>query len=70
MSSRRTAQSRQPASPPANAEDGTAHVRAALVKLFDWRDGTGADWKLMLESLYRAGFKLADDQLADDAPGP
>jgi hypothetical protein len=37
------------------------------VKLFDRGDGTGADWKLMLESLYGAGFRLVDDQLADDA---
>ncbi len=51
---------------PANAEDGAAAVRAALVKLFDRGDGAGADWKLMLESLYRAGFKIADDQLAND----
>jgi hypothetical protein len=37
------------------------------VKTFDRKDGTGADWRLMLESLYRAGFKIADDQLDDDA---
>jgi len=30
-------------------------------------DGTGADWRLMLESLYRAGFNIADEQLDDDA---
>jgi hypothetical protein len=64
---RRTSPPRPPAGPPANAEEGAAHVRAALVKLFDRGDGTGADWKLMLESLYRAGFKIADDQLTDEA---
>jgi hypothetical protein len=38
-----------------------------LVKLFDRKDGTGADWQLMLESLFRAGFELADDRLDDPA---
>jgi hypothetical protein len=42
-------------------------VRAVLVQTFDRKDGTGADWRLMLESLYRAGFRIADDQLHDDA---
>ena len=44
-------------------------MRAALVKLFDKGDGTGADWLLMLESLYRAGFRLFDNHLKDDAGG-
>ena len=44
-------------------------MRAALVTLFDKGDGTGADWRLMLESLYRAGFRLFDDHLKDDAGG-
>ena len=30
-------------------------------------DGTGADWRLILESLYRAGFNIADEQLDDNA---
>jgi len=55
-----------PAGPPANAEDGAARVRTALVKLFDRQDGTGADWRLMLESLYRAGFGIVDQQPDDD----
>jgi hypothetical protein len=37
------------------------------VQTFDRKDGTGADWRLMLESLYRARFGIADDQLDDDA---
>jgi hypothetical protein len=57
---------RPPAGPPATAEEGAQRVRALLVKAFDRKDGTGADWRLMLESLYRAGFRIADDQLDDD----
>jgi hypothetical protein len=38
-----------------------------VVKLFDRSDGTGADWKLLLEGPYRAGFWLADDQLSGEA---
>ncbi len=64
---RRTQPPRPPAGPPATVEEGAARVRALLVKAFDRNDGTGADWRLMLESLYRAGFKIADDQLEDDA---
>jgi hypothetical protein len=63
---RRTAPPRPPAGPPADAEEGALRVRALLVQTFDRQDGTGADWRLMLESLYRAGFKIADDQLDDD----
>ena len=44
-------------------------MREALVKLFDKGDGTGADWRLMLESLYRAGFRLFDNHLKEDAAG-
>lgn len=67
MAHRRTQPPRPPAGPPANAEDGAARVRAALVKLFDRQDGTGADWRLMLESLYRAGFGIVDQQPNDEA---
>jgi hypothetical protein len=42
-------------------------VREALVKLFDKGDGTGADWRLMLESLYRAGFRLFGNRPASAA---
>lgn len=58
---------RPPAGPPADAEEGALRVRALLVQAFDRIDGTGADWRLMLESLYRARFKIADDQLDDNA---
>jgi hypothetical protein len=59
---RRTAPPRPPAGPPATADEGAARVRALLVQAFDRKDGTGADWLLMLESLYRAGFKIADER--------
>jgi hypothetical protein len=38
-----------------------------VVKVFDRGDGTGADWKLLLENLCRAGFGMVDDQLAGEA---
>jgi hypothetical protein len=67
MSKRHTQPPRPPAGPPATAEEGAQRVRALLVQAFDRKDGTGADWRLMLESLYRAVFRIADDQLGDDA---
>ncbi len=38
-----------------------------LVPLFDRKDGTGADWDLMQESLFRAGFLIADSRPASEA---
>lgn len=67
MSRRRTQPPRPPAGPPADSEEGALRVRALLVQTFDRKDGTGADWRLMLESLYRAGFRIADDQLDNEA---
>src|SRR3954452_7463104 len=58
--------SRPPVRPPATAEEGAAHVRALLVPLFDRKDGTGADWRLLLESLFRAGFQIADGWQDDE----
>jgi hypothetical protein len=55
---RRTTPPRPPAGPPADAEEGARRVRALLVKTFDRQDGTGADWRLMLESLYRGNDKI------------
>jgi len=37
------------------------------VPLFDRRDGSGADWSLMLESLFRAGFQITDRRPDDEA---
>lgn len=67
MAPRRTQPPRPPAAPPATAEAGAARVRALLVQLFDRKDGTGADWPLMLESLFRAGFEIADGRPDDEA---
>jgi hypothetical protein len=64
---RRTQPPSPPVAPPATAEDGAARVRALLVQLFDRKDGSGADWALMQESLYRAGFQITDGRPDDDA---
>ena len=53
--------------PPATAADGAARIRALLVTEFDRQDGTGADWLLLLESLFRAGFQIADGRPDDGA---
>lgn len=63
---RRTAPPRLPAAPPADAAEGAARIRAALVKLFDRGDGTGADWHLTAESLFRCAFDLLDKLPEDE----
>ena len=57
---------RPPAVPPADVETGAALVTAASIKLFDRSDGTGADWRLMTESLFKAAFVMLDG-LPEDA---
>jgi len=52
--------------PPASSGEGAAYLQAVLIDLFDRRDGTGADWVLMLDSVFRAGFAIADERLSDD----
>lgn len=37
----------------------------AVIKLFDRHDGTGADWRLMTESLFKAAFVMLDGLPAD-----
>jgi hypothetical protein len=64
---RRTAPPRQPAAPPANAEEGAARIRAAVVKMFDKGDGNGANWILLLESIYQLSFSIVDERPDDDA---
>jgi hypothetical protein len=54
--SRRTQPPRLCVAPPAAAEEGATQFRALLVPFFGRRDRSGADWSLMLESLFRAGF--------------
>jgi hypothetical protein len=57
---RRTTPPRPPAAPPADAAEGAGRIRVALVKLFDRGDGTGMDWHLTAESLFRCAFDLLD----------
>ena len=64
---RKTSPPRPPAGPPANAEEGAQRVRALLVQTFDRKEGTGADWPLLLESLFRAGFQITDERPDDEA---
>jgi hypothetical protein len=64
---RRTQPPRPPAAPPATADEGAAKIRPLLVKLFDRKDGTGADWTLLLESLFKAGFQITDERPDGDA---
>lgn len=52
--------------PPSTAEDGAKRVTAATVPIFDREDGTGADWSLMVESMFRAAF-AALDKLPQDS---
>jgi hypothetical protein len=67
MAGRRTQPPRPPVAPPITAEDGAGCIRALLVQLFDRKDGSGADWNLMQESLFRAGFQITDERPDDDA---
>lgn len=57
-----------PAPPPSTPEDGAKRIAAQLVGIFDRQDGTGADWPLVVESLFRAAF-AALDRLPADAKG-
>lgn len=53
----------RPAAPPVpvNSGDGASAILAGAVPLFDRKDGTGADWALLAESLFRAGFSVLDE---------
>lgn len=53
--------------PPENAKEGAKRIRAQLVGVFDHKDGKGADWPLLLESLFRVGFEIVDEQPDDEA---
>ncbi len=37
-----------------------------LVPVFDRKDGTGADWPLLLESVFQAAFQFTDARPDDD----
>ena len=56
---------RKPA--PTDLATGTVWIQAAMVDMFDRQDGTGADWRLVVESVFRAGFEIADAQFAQEA---
>ena len=66
MAHRRTAPPRPPAVPPGNAEEGAARVSAAVVPIFDHKDGHGADWRLMTLSLFLAAFTMLDKLPEED----
>ena len=63
---RRPRSDQHSAQPPADAAAGAALIRAAAVKLYDRQDGTGADWCMVTDALFRAAFD-ALDKLPDDA---
>ena len=63
---RRTAPPRRPAVPPHTAEEGAARITAAAVPIFDASDGHGADWRLLVESMFRAAFVMLDGLPEDD----
>lgn len=65
MANRRTAPPRPPSLPPGSTEEGAARITSATIKMFDRADGTGADWRLMAESLFKAAFVMLDG-LPDD----
>lgn len=51
---------------PGNAVEGAAIIHAEAAKLYDRQDGTGADWRMVTDALFRAAFD-ALDKLPDDA---
>ncbi len=63
---RRRTTPHMPVQPPANAGEGAERIMAAMVKLFDRRNGSGADWPLLHESAFRAFFRLYDQHTNSD----
>lgn len=49
-----------PPKPPVNSAEGGKRIQAMAVQMFDRKDGTGADWRLLTESLFRAAFDQLD----------
>ena len=45
--------------------DGPACVRQFVVELYDRRDGTGVDWRMIADTLFKAAFQVLD-RVADD----
>ena len=46
--------------------DGPTCVRQFVVELYDRRDGTGVDWRMVADTLFKAAFQVLD-QVPDDA---
>lgn len=56
----RTYRPKKDTAPPSTPEDGARRVAALIPKVFDRADGTGADWPLVAESLFRSAFATLD----------
>ena len=66
MKSRSRTAPKKDTAPPSTPEDGAKRFGELAVKVFDRKDGTGADWPLVAESLFRAAFAVLD-KLEPDA---
>lgn len=56
----RTYRSKKDTAPPSTPEDGAKRFGELIPKVFDRKDGTGADWPLVAESLFRSAFATLD----------
>lgn len=45
---------------PETSVEGAKRLSALAVQAFDRKDGTGADWRLLTDSLFRAAFDQLD----------
>lgn len=43
---------------PETVDQGVSAIQAFVIQRFDRRDGTGVDWALVVESLFRTAFLL------------
>lgn len=53
----RKSKNKGPQVPPATVAGGAKEILAVVVPVFDAADGGGADWRLMIESLFLAAFQ-------------
>ena len=51
--------------PPANLMEGVDRTMSAVVKIFDRKDGTGADWAFMADCLFKVAFAALNKLPAD-----
>lgn len=51
---------------PTTTAEGAKRIEAISVQAFDRKDGSGVDWPLMTDCLFRAAFQQLD-KLPDDA---